>query len=281
MVSIVAGAGTQLHIVGHGLTIADAFTLKPGITVTSHKPSHEQPIITTMGQLHASTTILLMEQIASFSLRIEEPAGGKALAHKGWNALWIFSLLALACRSPCFSLYSITEDKKFTLANRNLVIRPLPQLVAFTREHQQWAADSLVRFDKLLDDDQFRTSMRYYNNAHYLFDDDAKLMLLWAGIEGLLRVESELSRRIALHAAILFDGDKEQKAAHFLQVKKAYTIRSKVVHGSGADAAALKDAYIFASELLIGLLRKMVDLGRVPSASELDRLAVSASLSNA
>lgn len=278
MVSIAAGSGTYVRIVGHGLTVTKEFPLGSGITVSPLTPGHEPSIATTMGELHSSATILLMERIASFSLLIEEPAGGEALARKAWNALWLFSLLALAGQSPCMSLYSVNGDRKFTLANRNMIIRPLTHLNLIEEEELQWAAASMERFDDLLDDKRFQTSMRYYNNAHYLFDDDAKIMLLWAGIEGLLSVEAELSRRIALHAAILYDGDSAGKSAHFAAVKKAYNIRSKVVHGTGADSAALSEAYGFASALLIGLLRRMVDLGRVPSATELDQLAAATSV---
>lgn len=109
-----------------------------------------------MGQLHSAVTILGMEPLASFSLRIEHVDGGKTLAAKSWNALWDFSLLALACRSPMMSLYSVA-DGQFT----------------------------------------------------------------------------------------------------------------------GVDRASLPEAYLFASRLLVGLLRKMVELGRVPEASELDQLAAS------
>ncbi len=36
--------------------------------------------------------------------------------------------------------------------------------------------------------------MRCYSNVHYLFDNDARIMLLWAGVEGLLDIDSELRR---------------------------------------------------------------------------------------
>lgn len=274
MVSISAGTGTQVQIVGHGLTLGEEFSLAPGITVSPATPKHPPSFGSTMGQLHSAVTILGMEPLASFSLRIEHVDGGKKLAAKSWNALWDFSLLALACRSPMMSLYSVA-DGQFTLANRNLVINALPKVPRSTEAELQWAADNYGRFNALLGNGRFQAAQRYYNNAHYLFDDDAKIMLLWAGIEGLLGIEAELSRRIALHAAILFDGDRSEKAAHLAQIKKAYVIRSKVVHGTGVDRASLPEAYLFASRLLVGLLRKMVELGRVPEASELDQLAAS------
>lgn len=274
MVSISAGTGTQVQIVGHGLTLREEFSLAPGITVSPGTPKHPASFGSTMGQLRSAVTILGMEPLGSFSLRVEHADGGKPLAAKAWNALWDFSLLALACRSPMMSLYSVA-DGQFTLANRNLIINALPEVPRASEDELQWAADNYERFNALLANGRFQAAQRYYNNAHYLFDDDAKIMLLWAGIEGLLGVEAELSRRLALHATILFDGEPSEKATHLAQVKKAYAIRSKVVHGTGVDRSKLPEAYLFASRLLVGLLRKMVELGRVPEASELDQLAAS------
>ncbi|MBI1198707.1 MAG: hypothetical protein GC203_12665 [Phenylobacterium sp.] len=223
---------------------------------------------------------MVMETLADFSLRIEHPDGGEVLAAKAWNALWVFSLLSLAFRSPIIPLYSYAQDQGFAIANRNLMIRPREAVLEPVPEFLAWAAASMERFDVVLADQRFQTAQRYYNNAHYLVDDDAKIMLLWAGIEGLLGVEAEISRRIALHAAILLDGSPDEKAATYQAVKKAYAARSKVVHGVGMDRAALSTAYRFASDLLAKVLRKIVDLGRVPTMAELDRVAASGSLSS-
>lgn len=99
-------------------------------------------------------------------------------------------------------------------------------------------------------------------------------MLLWAGIEGLVGVDAEITRRLALNAALLLEGDAEDKAKLFAAVKTAYKLRSKVVHGGGGDAEALHRGYEFASDLLARLLRRVVELGRVPDVAEYDRIAV-------
>lgn len=279
MVSIAAGSGACLYIVGHGLTVDHEIELADGVSLSPARPRAFQssfPSTTSKFQAHAA--LLSMERIATFSLKIEQPVGGKDLATKGWNALWQFSLLSLACRSPVMSLYSVAEGQlEPSLANRNLVIRPAHTIVPMSAEQVQWTKANYHRFDALIADRQFGAAQRYYNNAQYLPDLDARLMLLWAGIEGLLNVEGELRRRIALHSAILHDGDHEQKIALFRNTKKAYDVRSKVVHGAQANDELLRSAATFAGDLLIGLLRKMVQMGRVPSASELDDAAASLS----
>lgn len=222
---------------------------------------------------------MAMEPLANFSLHITEDESGHALAAKTWNALWIFHLLALACRRPVIPLYcAANHGTRFTLANRNLVIHRLPSLAPASDADLDWATAHFDTFHALLGENRSQNAVRCYGNAHYLFDDDAKIMLLWAGIEGLLDVDSELRRRIALHAAILLDGTPAEKALYFERVKKGYDVRSRVVHGSSAKPEMLQQGSALAGEVLLTLLRKCVELGRVPSGAELDERAAGVSL---
>lgn len=282
MVGIRVGTGTEVNLVGHGITVDDGHEIAPGITVSPAAPRIESSFGgRTVGELRETLNIMAMEPLADFSLLISHRDGGQSLAVKAWNALWVFHLLALACRRPVMSLYSAADSgTRFTLANRNLVIHRLATVGPALPADLDWAATQFDAFHALLKVERFQHAVRYYGNAHYLLDDDAKIMLLWAGIEGLLGVDAELRRRVALHAAILFDGTTDEKAAYFARIKKGYDVRSKVVHGTGAKTDDLKLGYAVASEVLLALLRKCVELGRVPSAAELDGLAASASLSS-
>lgn len=103
-------------------------------------------------------------------------------------------------------------------------------------------------------------------------------MLLWAGIEGLLQVEAEHNRRIALYSAILLEGDEDQKAARFELVKKSYSLRSRVVHGAKPTKEKLEAGFAEATDLLADLLSRCVELGRVPSRDELDRASFTTTL---
>jgi hypothetical protein len=281
VVGIVVGSGRSVRIVGHGITVATDFVLADGISVCSENPKIDSSFGSrTIGELRNTLNVMAMENLANFSLLIEHEDGGQKLAVKAWNALWLFNLLALSCRSPVFPLYSVVEkgSPRFNLANRNIIINELPEIRAASSENLAWAAAHFHRYDGLLKSDRFRSVLRSYSNAHYLFDDEPKVMLLWAGIEGLLDIDGELRRRIALHAAILHDGNIEEKVAYLAKVKKAYDVRSRVVHGSAPDTETLRSAYHLASDILVSLLRKVVALGRIPTAAELDQIAVSASL---
>lgn len=122
--------------------------------------------------------------------------------------------------------------------------------------------------------------MRYFGNSHYLFDFESRVMLLWAGIEALLEVDAEQSRRIALYCAIMLDADAAAKARYYDAVKKAYGVRSRVVHGKRLTKAARAKAYSTASDILVALLAKAVNLGRVPTQKELDAAATAGKLND-
>lgn len=274
MAKIVSSStATSNQIFGHGLRILTETILRPGVIISSRCPD------VTLEELAAGcesfadySTCALMKELITFTLRIEAPEPGKALTVKTWNSLWVFSLLALACSTPCMSLFT-KSDNAFAVSNRNRFILPLPEIVEPTSEQLDWAATNFDHFDSLISNESFGRAVRYLTNAHYLFDIDARIMLLWAGIECLLGVASELRNRIALHAAILFDGEHEEKHAYLKTVRSAYDVRSKVVHGRAKSAADLQAGYELATQVLTRLLRKCVELGRVPSTAELDAAA--------
>jgi hypothetical protein len=275
---IVDNNSKRAWIVGHGITLQDNFQIAPGVSVIGNVPQVSiEEFANGADDFSDYAACLSMSTISSFALMIEDEAGGPALVAKTWNALWLFGLLSLACSTHCISLYCISgsEPPKFSIANRNRVIHASRRLVDASIEQFKWSAEHYERYNVLIKNERFSTALRYMTNAHYLFDFDARIMLLWAGIEGLLDVGGELRNRIALHASIMLDGDADTKQAYFRRVRAAYDTRSKVVHGSARDKGKIEEGYNFASEVLTRLLAKCVELGRVPTQMELDHLAIS------
>ncbi|MER9524138.1 HEPN domain-containing protein [Mesorhizobium sp. M0292] len=280
MVGVIAGIdSTKITIFGHGIAIPERFELSPGISLNPAIPPLDISKAADGSRRFSDYAAALQgDEIASFVLEIEDTAGGEELAAKGWNALWLFHLLSVACRTPCLSLYAVCDGSQpaYSAANRTPFVSPLSEIHLATTEQLAWAREHLASFDSLTKVPEFSSAMKCFGNAHYLPDHDIRIMLLWAGIEGLLSVDAELSRRLALYAAILMDGTPDEKAAYFEEVKRAYSIRSQAVHGAKAKPDKLETGYRLASRILIGLLARCVEIGRVPSPAELDRLAVGA-----
>jgi Apea-like HEPN len=276
----VSALTTEIVILGHGLTVPEISELSSGISLEPLVP----PINLVAASANSRTltdylTVVTSTRLATFCMRVRGETGHELMT-KAWNSLWFFQLLSLACAAPCFSLCTIAngKSKKYTAANRNVVLRPLPVITSVNSLQIAWAKNNLQKFERLISNDAFSSAMRCYGNAHHLFDIDTRIMLLWAGIEGLLSVEAELSRRIALYAALLHDGAPTEKIAYFDEVRKAYAIRSRAVHGGKVSPARLKEGFETASRILVNLLARCVELGRVPTSNELDALAVAQNL---
>lgn len=282
MVGIAASVDSKsVVILGHGLTTDEEVELSEGVFVSPNLPKLDLgATVSGCGHFSDYAAALQGSGMATFAVRVEHKDGGEALAIKAWNALWLFHLLSAACRSPCFSLYSVCDGNQplFSAATPSPFVRPLTSIHAIKLTEIEWARCYSANFDDLIKLSEFSAAMRCYGNAQLLPEHDVRIMLMWAGIEGLLSVDAELSRRLALYAALLLDGSAKEKADYFDFVRKAYNIRSRAVHGTGLKKSKLEEGSRTAGLILIGLIAKCVELGRVPSPSELDRLAVSANV---
>jgi hypothetical protein len=279
MTSVIASADTKsAYIAGHGISISEEFELTPGVIIRPNPPRFDSEDIAdgckTLGEY---ASILAMMEFASFYFEIQDEAGGRELAVKAWNSLWLFHLLALACQSPCDSLYtwSGSKDVHFALATPHTAFRKAEISIDATRDQLDWARKSLRSFESLQKDETFTTSLLSYTNAHHLFGHRSRIMQLWSGIECLFKVSSEITRTLAMYSALLLEeGDADLRYEVFKEVRKDYGVRSKVVHGTSVSDKALVEAYFRASKLLARLLSRCVEVSHVPSIEELDRAAL-------
>jgi hypothetical protein len=111
MVGVAAGFDSKsIVILGHGLTVRDDFELRPGIFISPNVPTLDlDKMVSGCKQFSDYAAAIHGSEIATFSVRVEHSEGGESLAIKGWNSLWIFHLLSVACRAPCISLYSVCD----------------------------------------------------------------------------------------------------------------------------------------------------------------------------
>lgn len=92
--------------------------------------------------------------------------------------------------------------------------------------------------------------------------------------------KTEMTHKIAVRSARLLGGSNEVRAMNFGIVKKAYDIRSKVVHGQQVDPSAtetllgrsvpVESVLDKTSILCAGLIQRVVQLGSIPKWQEFD-----------
>lgn len=97
-------------------------------------------------------------------------------------------------------------------------------------------------------------------------------MVLWAGVESLLGVESELSYRLRLYISMLLEKAQTSREVLFASVKKAYDVRSKVVHGIGASSHEIDSQVVFMRDKLSRLITNSMDNGSIWDAKNIDAL---------
>ena len=271
----------SVTLVGDGLKVAAAVELAPGIDLLPGEPPLGLSAAAERAENFKAYAIYVASQhLEKFSIRVSGFEGGKILAALAWNALWVFHLMSIASHAPCHSLYAVSDDPRSTLTsiNRNVIFTRNTEPREIEEGDIAWACKYYQAFHALVGDPRFTPAVRALGNAQYLPDPDMAIMLLWAGIEGLLGVDAELSRRLALNASLLVEGTADDKLALYQRLKKAYGVRSKVVHGSSFQPDKLTSAASEARSILILLLRRCVELGRVPSVDEFDRVAAAGTL---
>jgi hypothetical protein len=118
--------------------------------------------------------------------------------------------------------------------------------------------------------------LRYFNYAYTRERTEDKLIDYMIAFEGLfIEGEVELRYRLSLRVAAFLGKDRKEKGKIFTRMKKAYDLRSKIVHGSGySKNIEIIGEYLFSgndvpgndSERLIRFLREDLDIGWAENA---------------
>lgn len=269
-------ATTRVTIVGHGVEVGATHTLQDLTRlVPVHFPVRAESLAQrTHGPLQYGA-VLAMGAIATMA--IEVSGTGRDLLVRAWNSLWLFHLIGIAVEKPCLPLFSFTDDPntKFTVVNPHLIVKKHNVVDEVKPADMEWVYSHIGKFDDLINNKRFATAIIAFSTAHYLPTVRLQLMLLWSGIESVLDVDAELRFRLALNGALLLGGDTAARASRFAEIKKSYAIRSRAVHGADIELTVADSAREFASSLLARLLRRCVELGRVPTSLDYDSAAVS------
>jgi hypothetical protein len=97
----------------------------------------------------------------------------------------------------------------------------------------------------------------------------ARLALIWAGIEGLFSIDSELVFRVSLYASRFLEPDDETtRRKLFKDIKGLYKQRSQAVHGSQLKGAGQESVQQSAA-LLLKLIQQCVAGNTLPDVDAL------------
>ncbi len=140
---------------------------------------------------------------------------------------------------------------------------------AFDSAEAIWISANLERFNRLAaSDERFRFALEAAVDWRFAKEPRAAVARVWAGIESLLGINSELVYRVSLVAATVIAPRGSDRIAAFKKVKALYAVRSKAVHGEPVTSDKLSAGLYESFEILRKLLLDAVERGAIRSEDD-------------
>jgi hypothetical protein len=138
-----------------------------------------------------------------------------------------------------------------------------------TPDEATWIESNIASARSLLDKPAFQSAIHCLATYRWHSLPRVQLAVLWAGIEGLFGVDSEIVFRLSLYTARYLEPDNERHRSQiFATVKRVYKQRSAAVHGAKIKGN-LEVGITDSATLLLRLLRKCVEDGELPRTETL------------
>lgn len=199
----------------------------------------------------------------------------KELVKLAWNSLWDGVLLGAFydCDVSCnfqsnTAAQDLNDKSRVEITNYNL--RGLStEPYKLTEENSLWLENNFDTARKLLDVHEFQHAVHCLSTYRWHTYPGARLAIIWSGIEGLFKIESEIVFRLSLYISrFLEPDDKTKREDIFKGVKKLYKVRSSAVHGSkikGGAEVGVKESV----NLLNRLILECIKNNSIPNTDDL------------
>jgi len=224
-------------------------------------------------ELSLGVMAIFLHQIKS-QLKITE-RDPKIHAVLAWNSTWDVLLLGAIfdCETGCnfqsrLPIESFGRESNLHITNYHLrgLTREIRKL---SSEEADWVEANFEKARQLLTIPEFKNAIHCMATYRWHAHPRARLALLWSGIEGLFKIESEIVFRLSLYIANYLEPDDQKKRRDlFANVKNLYKHRSAAVHGSKIRNDAYSEVEKSAS-LLNRLILSCVDTGGIPCIEKL------------
>lgn len=106
---------------------------------------------------------------------------------------------------------------------------------------------------------KFKYSLEVLNSSRYCIDIKSAIAIIWAAIESIVDVSSEITFRLSLSISSLLSERGEKRLIKFQEIKKLYGLRSKVIHGNNLKDNEIENALLGSFNLLSELVKYMIE----------------------
>lgn len=263
------------YIYINGIKPKEDIKLGEGVTfiASSCKITLDEIIEVTQNNMNLGVACTFLPLVCS-CIRIEEK-DAKELAVKTWNSYWDAILIgALFDREVGFNFQSnvpphnLSNSDYFYVTNHKFSGLNPQGIKTLTDSEHKWIKSYYQNAMALLDDDGFQNAVHCLFSYRWHSMPRAQLSLLWSGIEGIFKIDFELSFRLSLYISrFLVPRKGRQQTQVFSDVKKLYSVRSKAVHGGKLKNSekSLMDTVI----ILRRIIKKCAEDGSIPDTSSL------------
>jgi hypothetical protein len=271
----ISGHGKETFLFLNGLGVRRVVRLGKNLELcpASCSPSPEDIIKVSRNETDLGITIIFLRHVTS-QIRIVADTP-KELAARAWNSMWDAILLSaffrneVACNFQCDTpAEKFGPKSKLEITNYHLRgLSAKPRMLVETEA--VWIEENFEQARSLLKKSAFQNAVHSLWSYRWHTYSNMQLAILWAGIEGLFDVNSEIVFRLSLYAARFLAPDNEvERSQIFSDVKRLYKQRSAAVHGSKIKGDS-KISVDKSAQLLLKLIRQCVDCKSLPCIEKL------------
>lgn len=269
------GLGTETYLYVNGLIVNEEIRISEDKILV---PVHCKLPINIVFQLlkndvDFAIAILCAQSITS-QLKINAVSSQK-LASFAWNAQW--DLVLLSAIFNCNSICNLQCTEPVEMISNGSILQVtnyhlqgiLEEPYTVTKEDSEWLEKYFTHAQNLLNTDAFMTAVHSMATYRWHSIPRVQLAILWAGIESLFGISSELSFRISLYVSKFLAGDNKDKVKDiFDETKKLYKAQTSAVHGDNikGDLGSLVNK---SATLLNRLIVKCIMKNELPDADNL------------
>ena len=244
-----SAAASYLYLMG--LTIDEELPLTQHLSLlpATCKASPDDMINSVMKYGSGDETDLgvLIAVLRKTTAQLRVVGEGKELAVRVWNAQ--SAIVLLSALLPCSAINVVLSTRLFIPRKLKVINDSEKQWI---RQHYR---DAWELFDK---NTRFETAVNSLWSYKQSLRPSVQMAIIWAGIESLFGVRSELVFRVSTLAALFLGGGKQKQQ----EIKKLYRARSEAVHeGKQPSESCVSDS----AKLLQALILECVERGCLPN----------------
>ena len=271
----IVGKGNLTYLYINGLRIDKTIQLTKNVAlIPVRSRSNYRRTVREIPNEVARSYFVLMEHNINAQFRITSTSALEE-CQNAFNAQW--DALLLSAILNCYAITNIQGDvalervarfEQIRLTNSHLFGINGPSYKVCEQDCQ-WISRHYELASRLMADARFQNAVHAMASYRWHTLPNVQLAILWAGIESLFDIRSELSFRLAVYIAkFLYGGNTNAAKNKYNEIKKLYSARSAAVHGS-AIKVEVSDAVQQSAVVLQSLIRKCAEQGGLPNENDL------------